>query len=187
MLIVASSIVVNGQQTWMVDKSHTNVSFTVTHMLISEVEGNFKLFEGSIITSKPDFSDAKITFTVDVASISTDNDARDNHLKNNDFFNAPKYPEMKFVSSSMVKKADGKYELKGKLTIRDVTKDVTFEVSLGGVKKDPYGNTKAGFKARSSINRQDYGLTWSGKTEAGELVVSDEVEIYLRLQFSLQK
>jgi polyisoprenoid-binding protein YceI len=175
------------QATWQVDNAHSSITFSVTHLLISEVEGRFTSFGGSIKSSQPDFTDASIDFKVDVASINTDNDMRDNHLKSNDFFNVQTYPQMTFKSQSLVLKKDGTYTATGHLTIRDVTKQVSFDVTLGGVKKDPYGNTKAGFKAHTTINRQDFNLKWSGKTEAGEMVVSDKVDIKLLLEFTKQQ
>lgn len=175
------------QTKWAVDNAHSSVKFVVTHMVISEVEGNFKTFTGNISAPSSDFVNAQIDFTVDVNSINTDNDARDKHLKSDDFFAAAKYPNMTFKSSSFKKNADGKYSLTGTLTIHGVSKTVTFDVVYGGTRKDPYGNIKSGFKATTTINRQDYGLTWSGKTEAGELMVSDDVQIIVKLEFAQQK
>jgi polyisoprenoid-binding protein YceI len=175
------------QDKWVVDKSHSNVKFSVTHLVISEVEGNFKSFNGSITGSKPDFSDAQIDFTVDVASINTDNEMRDNHLKSDDFFNAEKFPVMTFKSTSFKKSGDKKYTLNGDLTIRDVTKKVKFDVTYFGQTKDGRGTMKAGFKASTTINRLDYNLKWNKMTEAGGAVVSSDVTIMLNLEFGLQK
>jgi len=137
---------------WTIDKVHSNVKFTVTHLVISEVEGYFKIFDGTVEHSKPDFSDAKINFTVDVNSINTDNENRDKHLKSDDFFNAEKFPQMKFESTSFTPLGNNKYKLAGNLTIRDVTKPVTFDVTYGGTAN--MGNTvKSGFKAKTTINR----------------------------------
>lgn len=176
-----------GQSNWKVDNAHSTVKFTVTHMMISEVEGNFKIYDGSINAPGKDFNGAKIEFTVDVNSINTDNDMRDKHLKSDDFFNAEKFPAMIFKSTEFKKVAENKYKLVGLLTIRDVTKKVSIDVVYGGTRKDPYGNMKAGFKTTFEINRQEYGLKWTGKTEAGELVVSDIVEITLKLEFAQVK
>ncbi len=175
------------QTTWSLDNSHSNVKFTVDHLLISEVDGSFRTFGGSMTASKPDFTDAQIEFTVDVASISTDNEMRDNHLKGDDFFNAEKYPKMSFKSTSMKKVGEGKYELTGNLTIRDVTKPVKFNVVYGGTVKDPWGNTKAGFKATGTINRFDYNLKWNTLTEAGGAVVGPDVRITINASFSMGK
>lgn len=172
---------------WKLDNLHSNVKFTVTHLVISEVEGSFKTFDGTISTTKDDFSDANINFTVDVTSINTDNSSRDGHLKGDDFFNAESYPKMTFKSASFKKKSGNKYTLTGDLTIRNVTKKVIFDVTYGGTAKDPYGNTKAGFKATGKINRLEYGLKWNTLTEAGGAVVGKDVNIQLNLQFALSK
>ncbi|MEO7174645.1 MAG: YceI family protein [Saprospiraceae bacterium] len=169
---------------WDLDASHSNVRFSVDHMVVSEMDGNFKKFNGQISTSKVDLTDAKIDFSIDVNSINTDNEMRDKHLKGDDFFNAEKYPNMTFKSASFKKLSGNKYVLEGDLTIRDVTKRVKFDVTYGGTMKDPYGNTKAGFKAKTTINRKNFNLQWSATTEAGGLVVGDDVEINLNLEFA---
>lgn len=185
--VVFISASLSAQTKWSVDPVHSNVSFVVSHLVISEVEGSFKKFDGTLTASKPDFTDAKIDFTIDVNSIDTDNDMRDKHLKSDDFFNAEQYPNMVFKSTSFKKKSGNKYELYGNLTIRNVTKAVKFDVVYGGTAKDGYGNTKAGFKATGVINRFDYGLKWNALTEAGGSTVGKEVTIDLRLQFAQAK
>jgi polyisoprenoid-binding protein YceI len=171
---------------WTIDKVHSNVKFTVTHLVISEVEGYFKIFEGSMEHSKPDFSDAKINFIVDINSINTDNENRDNHLKSDDFFNAAKFPQMKFESTSFTPQGNNKYKLDGNLTIRDVTKPVTFEVTYGGTAN--MGNmVKAGFRAKTTINRFDYNLKWDKATESGGLVVGKDVEIVVNAELNQAK
>lgn len=181
--ILFLQVAVFAQTKWTLDPVHSNVRFTVRHLVISEVEGSFKKFDGTFTNSKPDFTDAAINFTVDVASINTDNNKRDRHLKSDDFFNAEKFPEMKFQSTSLKKLSDNNYQLTGSLTIRDVTRPVTFDVVYGGTAKDGNGNTKAGFKATSSINRFDYGLKWNSLTEAGGATVGHDVTIDLKLEF----
>jgi polyisoprenoid-binding protein YceI len=168
--------------TWTVDKPHTNVKFSVSHLVISDVEGTFKTFDGTMEASKPDFSDAKINFTVEVASINTDNDQRDNHLKSDDFLNAAKFPQMKFTSTSFTPQGDNKYKLVGNLTIRDVTKPVTFDVKYGGT-VTAMGGTHAGFKATTKVDRFDYNLKWSKATEAGGLVAGKDVDITINIDF----
>ena len=168
--------------TWVVDKPHTNVKFSISHLVISDVDGNFKSFDGTMESSKPDFSDAKITFSADVNSINTDNEMRDNHLKSDEFFNAAKFPQIKFVSSSFTPLGDNKYKLVGDLTIRDVTKSVTFDVKYGGTVV-AMGGTHAGFKATATINRFDYNLKWNKTTEAGGLVAGQDVEITINADF----
>lgn len=173
--------------TWKTDASHSNVKFSVTHLVVSEVEGYFKTFAGTLVSAKPDFTDASINFSVDINSINTDNEGRDKHLKSDEFFNAEKFPQMTFKSTSIKKVGDKKYVLEGDLTIRDVTKKVKFDVVYGGTVKDPWGNIKAGFKATGEINRFDYNLKWNSVTEAGGAVVSKEVAIVLNLEFAQQK
>lgn len=170
---------------WTLDKAHSSLRFTVTHMVVSESEGTFKNWNGTFEHTKEDFSDAKINFTAEVASINTDNERRDQHLKGDDFFNAEKYPEIKFVSTSFVPAGDKKYKLNGNLTIRDVTKPVTFDVTYGGILKG--ARPKAGFKATTQINRFDYNLKWDRATEAGSLVVSKEVDVVVKLEFDEAK
>ncbi len=172
--------------TWKVDVSHSNMIFTVEHMVISEVEGSFKLFDGTITSDKADFSDAKIAFTVDINSINTDNEMRDGHLKGEDFFEAAKFPKAEFVSTSMKSVGKNKYKLTGNLTMHGVTRQETFDLVYRGTGMDPYGNTKAGFKATGKINRQNYGVKWSKTTEAGA-VVSDEVQLTVNIEAAKQK
>jgi polyisoprenoid-binding protein YceI len=171
---------------WAVDKVHSNVKFTVKHLVVSEVEGSFKLFEGTMENTKADLSDAKINFAVDVNSINTENEKRDNHLKSDDFFNAEKFPEMKFTSTSMTPAGENKYKLAGDLTIREVTKPVEFDVTYGG-SVAAMGTTKLGFKAQTTINRFDYNLKWDKATEGGGLVVSKEVNILVNVELNKVK
>jgi len=181
------TLVASAQTKWNVDASHSNVKFTVSHLVVSEVEGNFKVYNGSIVSPNADFQGATINFAVDVTSINTDNEGRDKHLKGDDFFNAEKYPQMTFKSVSFKKVKGNEYELIGDLTIRDVTKRVKFKVTYGGTVKDPWGNTKAGFKAVTTIDRLAYGLKWNTLTEAGGAVVGKDVEIRLNLEFGQAK
>jgi polyisoprenoid-binding protein YceI len=167
---------------WGLDKAHTNVRFSVSHLVVSDVDGSFKSFDGSMTNSKADFSDAAISFTVDINSINTDNENRDKHLQSDDFFSAAKFPQMKFVSTSFKPVSGNKYTLTGNLTIRDVTKPVSFDVTYGGT-VNAMGGTHAGFKAKSTINRFDYNLKWSAATEAGGLVVGKDVDITLNIDF----
>ncbi len=176
-----------GQGTWVVDKAHSSMKFTVEHLVISEVEGQFTDFDGTMVSTNPDFTNARIDFTVNVASVNTDNETRDSHLKSDDFFNAEKYPKMTFQGTSFKKVSGKKYELTGNLTIRDVTKQVKFDVTYGGTVKDPWGNTKAGFKATTTINRFDYNLKWNTLTEMGGAVAGSEVNITVNVEFTLQK
>ena len=165
---------------WVLDKAHTNVRFSVAHLVVSDVDGSFKSFDGGMTNTKPDFSDAVINFTVDVNTINTDNENRDKHLKSDDFFNAEKFPQIKFVSKSFQSLGSNKYKLTGDLTIRDVTKTVSFDVVYGGT-VTAMGGTHAGFKAKTTVNRFDYNLKWDKTTEAGGLVAGKEVEITLNI------
>lgn len=178
----------NAQVNWKFDNSHSNVMFTVSHLVISEVTGFFKEYDGTVTTAKnDDFTDAKITFTVKTKSINTDNEQRDNHLRADDFFNAEKFPEMKFVSKSMKKGKGKNFVLTGDLTIRDKTKQVKLDVTHLGIVKDPWGNTKSAFKLSGSINRFDYDLKWDKAIETGGLVVGKDVKINANIQLALQK
>lgn len=162
------------QTTWTIDKAHSKIGFNVTHMAISEVEGNFKDFDASLVTKSDDFNGAEVTFNAKTASIDTDIERRDNHLRSPDFFDAEKYPELSFKGNLV--KQGGQYKLKGDLTMHGVTKPVEFDVTYGGTINTGRGE-KAGFRISGKLNRHDYGLTWNNKVPTGELVVSDEVEI----------
>lgn len=184
-IIVAALAVTSIQaQGWSVDKAHSKVQFTVSHLVITDVTGQFKNFDANVTASKDDFTDAKINFSVDIASINTENDRRDQHLKSDDFFNAEKFPKMTFVGKSFTKVGDNKYKLVGDLTIRDVTKSITLDVRYNGTAK--MGNTvKAGFKVTGEVNRFDYNLKWNALTEAGGAVVGKTV--YLTVDLELNK
>ncbi|HRP56659.1 YceI family protein [Agriterribacter sp.] len=171
---------------WALDPAHTEVTFKVRHLMITNVTGSFKKFNSEAETGDDDFSKAKVIFTVETASVTTDNDQRDAHLKSDDFFNAEKYPRIRFESTGLKKKGDNEYELEGNLTIRDVTKAVKLNVEAGGIVVDAYGQTKAGFSVSGKINRKDFGLNWSGVTEAGGIVVSDEVRMVVEAQYIKQ-
>ena len=181
LFVIATSLSVAtfAQTKWTTDPMHSFVNFAVKHSGISIVDGSFKKFEGEIVAAKADLTDAKITFSADVASINTSVEMRDNHLKSDDFFNAEKYPKMTFESTSFKKVKNNIYKLAGKLTIRDVMKNVTFDVVYGGTAKDQQGNTKAGFLATTKINRLDYNVNYD-PTGAG---IAKDVNITLNLQF----
>lgn len=186
-LFLALSFSIQAQTTWKVDPSHSKLGFSVSHLTISEVDGEFTKFDGTLKSSKEDFLDAQISFSANVSSINTGNTSRDQHLNAEDFFYAEKHPKITFESTSFKKKGNGKYELKGKLTMRGVTKDVTFEVKHGGVIKDAYGNTRAGFSAKATVNRIQYGVAWNAKTEHGGWTVGEEVELNIKVEFIQQK
>ena len=169
-------------KTWTIDPTHSEIQFKVKHLVISTVTGNFNSFDGSLQTENDSFEGAKVSFKADINSIDTNNEQRDAHLKSDDFFNAEAYPEMTFESTSFTSTGDDTFELKGNLTIRDITKEVTLNVTHGGTVTDPYGQTKAGFEISGEINRKEFGLKWSAVTEAGSVVVADNVKLNLNVQ-----
>lgn len=176
----------SAESTWSFDKSHSRIGFSVSHMVITDVEGNFKEFDGKITTNGDSFDNAKIEFTAQTASINTENQKRDEHLRSDDFFNAAKFPQLKFVSKSMKKSGKG-FKLVGDLTIRDVTKTVTLDVQSNGTIKDPWGNTRAGFKLTGKINRFDFNLKWNNTIETGSLIVGKEVTIIANFEIVKNK
>jgi polyisoprenoid-binding protein YceI len=169
---------------WALDPAHSEVTFKVRHMMISNVTGRFSKFDASAETEGEDFTTARVSFTADTPSVTTGNEQRDGHLQSPEFFDAVKFPQLKFAPTKYEKVDDhGNYRVTGDLTIRDITKPVTLNVEFGGVIKDPWGNTRAGFSMEGKINRKDFGLQWHGVTEAGGLIVSDDVHIHAGLEF----
>ncbi|MCF6269044.1 MAG: YceI family protein [Melioribacteraceae bacterium] len=187
LLIAFISTTLFAQTEWKFDKSHSEIGFNVTHMLISEVSGNFKKYHGTIVSPNDDFQDATIEFEAQIASIFTDNETRDKHLRSDDFFNAEKYPTLRFVSKSFTKVEGKNYKLVGNLTIKSTTKEVTFAVKYNGTITGPWGKTRAGFKIVGEIDRFDYNLNWNKALEAGGLVVSKEVELEIKLELIRKK
>ena len=171
---------------WVIDPTHSEIEFKVRHLMITNVTGSFTSFSSEVETDGDDFTTARISFTAPITSISTGNEQRDGHLKTADFFELEKHPDLKFVANGLKKKGEGEYELEGDLTIKDVTKKIKLNVEAGGVAKDPWGQTKAGFSVTGKINRKDFGLNWSAVTEAGGVVVSDEVRIQAEVQYIKQ-
>jgi polyisoprenoid-binding protein YceI len=171
---------------WVIDPAHSEVSFKVKHLMISTVTGSFRKFTGEFTTEGDDILTASgIVFTADIDSIDTNNDQRDGHLKSADFFHAEEHPQVKFVGEKY--ESEG-YEAKlnGGLTIKGVTKPITLNIEFGGIVKDPYGQTKAGFTVTGKLSRKEFGLTWSAVTEAGSVVVGDEIKINAEVQFIKQ-
>ena len=161
---------------WALDPTHSEVNFKIKHLMITNVTGGFKTFTAEAETDGDDFSAASIAFTADVASISTNNEQRDGHLKSPDFFDAEQFPQIKFQSTQFEKTGDD-FILHGNLTVKDITAPVKLDVEFGGIAKDPWGNIKAGFTVSGKINRKDWGLNWNATLEAGGLMVSEEVKI----------
>jgi len=180
MLVAGASM---AQTNWSIDKVHSKIGFSATHLLVSEVEGSFKDYDAKVTSTADDFAGSTIEFTAKTVSVFTDNEKRDGHLKSDDFFNSEKFPELKFTGTLV--KENGKYVLKGNLTIRDVTKPVTLEVTYGGRVK-AFGGERAGFKIKGKILRKEYGLKFSGALEGGGLIVSDEIEINVKVEITKQ-
>ena len=171
---------------WAIDTAHSEIHFKVKHMMVSTVTGAFKTFEGSLSSENDDFSGADIQFNADIASLDTNSAQRDTHLKSDDFFNAERFPKLTFKSTSFSKNGNGDYELTGDLTIRDKTHSIKLDVEYFGTAVDPYGQTKAGFELKGKLSRKDYDLKWNAVTEAGSIVVSDEVRLVMSVQLTKQ-
>ncbi len=171
---------------YKIDAAHSEITFKVKHLMITNVSGSFTKFDATLESNSADFSDAKISFDADTNSITTHNEQRDGHMKSDDFFAAEKFPKLSFQSTNMEKKGEDAYVLTGDLTIRDVTKSIQLNVEFGGTMTDPYGQVKSGFEINGKINRKDFGLTWGAVTEAGGVVVSDEVKLHLSVQMIQQ-
>lgn len=166
---------------WNLDKTHSEVQFKVKHMVISTVSGDFSSFDAHAESEDENFKNAKFEFNADVDSISTKNPQRDEHLKSDDFFNSTEYPQLSFKGSEF----DGE-KLNGEITVKGVTKPITLDADFGGVITDPYGNKRAGFEFTGQLNRKDFGLNWNGTLESGGLVVSDNVKLFVNLEFTKQ-
>lgn len=172
--------------TWAIDPTHSEVQFKVKHLMVSTVTGSFSRYEGTVEMAGDDFADASINFSADVTSISTGNEQRDGHLKSGEFFDAEQFPTLTFASTNMTKTGDETYDLAGHLTMHGVTKPVTLKVEYGGQMQDFYGQTKAGFELSGVLKRKEFGLTWDGVTEAGGVVVSDDVRLVMNIQVTKQ-
>jgi polyisoprenoid-binding protein YceI len=185
--VLAAGFGAKAQSTWTVDASHSKLQFSVTHLMISETVGQFKTFNGKITSTNDDFQGAKVEFTIDVNSINTDDENRDKHLKSPDFFDTGKYPTMTFKSLTF-NKVDGKnYKMIGELTMKGITKKVEFDVVYNGTVKDPWGNTKAGFKLKGTINRVDFGLAYNSNLETGGVMISEIVNISSDIEIAKAK
>ena len=172
--------------TYKIDPMHSDITFKVKHLMITSVTGSFKKFDATLEATAEDFSDATIRFEADINSISTGNEDRDTHLKSDDFFAAEKFPSLSFASTAFTHKSGSDYSLKGDLTIKGVTKPVELAVEFGGTMTDFYGQNKAGFEITGKINRSEFGLTWSAVTEAGGVVVGDEIKLNIAVQMVKQ-
>lgn len=172
-------------KTWTLDETHSQIQFKVKHLMITTITGGFSSFEATVETEEDDFMTAKISFSVDTSSVSTGNFDRDKHIKSIDFFDVEKYPKLNFIATRYQKLDDkGHYKLFGDLTIRDTTKNVELDVEFAGVVKDPLGDNKAGFIITGRVNRKDFGLKWNVITEAGSLLVGEEVRLDCEIQLT---
>jgi len=173
---------------WTIDDTYAKIGFTISRFGISETEGRFTKFSGKVSTDRPDFINGKIDFTIDVNSVDTDNEQRDNHLRSPDFFDAAKYPQIVFKSKSLQQRSGNQYQLKGDLTMHGITREVTLDaVYRGTVPQDPFGNTKAGFKISGVIDRTQWGLNWTGKLASGDLLVGNDVNIMCNIELTKAK
>jgi len=171
---------------WAIDAAHSEIGFKVKHLMISTVNGKFDKFEGTIESGADDFTDARINFTAEVASVNTGQPQRDGHLQSPDFFDVAKFPQLKFASTGFTKASGDHYVLTGDLTIRDVTKPVKLDVEFSGVAKDPYNNTKAGFSITGKINRTEWGLNFNAPLETGGVLLSEEIKLQIEVQLLKQ-
>jgi len=168
--------------TWNIDVSHTNLGFTIRHMMVSKVRGNFTDFEGKIEGDPEDLATSKVSFKVDMNSINTNSEDRDNHLRSPDFFETEKYPAMTFNSTKIVKTSEDEFDLIGDLTIKDVTKEVTFKTEYEGKATNPWGQPVVGFTVEGEVDRKEFGLTWNQALETGGFMVGDKIKIVIELE-----
>lgn len=168
---------------WAIDASHAYIGFSAPHMVVSEVEGQFKTFSGKVMLDEKDLTKSTVEFSADVASIDTDSADRDKHLKGPDFFDASKFPKIVFVSES-IKKAGKGYKITGNLTMRGVTKKVTLDATISQVVVNPWGKSVRAVKVTGKINRQDFGVSWNKSLDKGGMVVGDEITMNVKLELN---
>ena len=171
--------------TWTIDPTHSEIAFSIRHLMISKVKGKFERFEASFTTPENPL-EATVTASVDVASVTTNDATRDNHLRTGDFFDVESHPSIEFRSTG-VRNEGGDYLVDGDLTIRGITKPVTFDFEFGGFSQDPYGNYKAGASAKTVIKRSDFGLSFNAPLETGGVLLGEDVTIMLELQATLNQ
>lgn len=174
-------------ETWKIDEAHSSVGFKVSHLVVSKTKGTFNDFSGTVDWDGKDITTAKADIKINTASIDTDDQKRDEHLKSSDFFAADSFPTMTFVSTKVTKLTDNQYQLAGDLTIREVTRPVILDVEYSGLIQDPWGNTRAGFTAEGKIDRQEFGIKWSKALDGGGLVVGNDVDIAIEVELVKQK
>ena len=187
-ILLFTVVSINAQETkWTFDNSHSKIQFDVSHMVISEVSGQFQDYEGTIFADKSDFSDAKVSFSIKVKSIDTDDKDRDEHLLTADFFDAEKFPKITFVSKSMKKVGENQYKLTGDFSMHGVTKEITLDLKYNGTVNDPWGNTKAGFKVTGIIDRTDFGLKYNSVMDTGGMMIGEEITITCKIELIKSK
>ena len=167
---------------WEIDSSHSSVHFSVRHLVIAKVRGSFARWSGTVHAPDGDFSKATVAVTIDASSIDTGVAQRDAHLKSADFFDVPQHPELRFVGKRVQPRSDTEIEVVGDLTIKGITREVVLRVERHGLAKDPWGNVRAAFTAKTSIDRQDFGLTWNQVLETGGVMVGDRVDIEAEIE-----
>ena len=166
------------------DAAHSTIDFSVKHMMVSKVKGSFTNFTADLDGNADDLTGATISFDIDVKSINSNNEDRDNHLRSADFFDSETYPSIKFVATDIKKKDDGEYDVTGDLTIKDVTKPVTFDVEYGGKGTNPWGQEVVAFSADAKVNRKEFGLTWNQALETGGVLVGEDIKITVELELN---
>ena len=186
-LLLAAPPARAAMETYTIDPEHTNVGFRISHLVFSKVSGRFDKFEGTIALDPSDLTKGSVEVSIDTASIDTNEPARDKHLRSDAFFDVEKFPKMTFNSARVRKVAPEKLRVEGTLTIRGVSKPVTLDVDVLGFGPDPYGGHRAGFEARTRINRQDYGVSWNDVVEGGGVLVGNDVDIILNVEAVQQK
>lgn len=171
---------------WVVDPTHSELLFKVKHLMITNVKGEFRKFNVEVLSDGTSFGNAQINVTIDAASVFTNNDDRDAHLKSGDFFDVDNHKELSFSSTGLKKVDDETFKLTGLLTIKGISNEVSLDVEFGGINKDPWGNEKAGFSISGKFNRKDWGLNWNAALETGGVLVSDEVRLNAEIQLVKQ-
>lgn len=167
---------------WKLDPTHSNIGFSIKHMMFTNVKGNFKEYEGTVVVNDTDYEHAQLNFTAQIDSINTNNADRDNHLKSADFFDASKYPTLQFESTSLDKKDAHNFTLNGTLTMHGTSKPIALDAEFSTPMKDPFGNTKIGLNITGKINRKDWNLNWNSTLETGGLLVGEDVKFDIEIQ-----
>ncbi len=186
LILITSVFMSHAQTTWSVDVAHSGVQFSVSHMVISEVTGHFGDFNATLIQTKDDFTKSTLSATIKTNTINTNNEKRDAHLKSTDFFDAENFPEITFISKSFEKSGKNKYKIIGDLTMRGVTKLIVLDTKYNGQITDQRGNTTAGFKATTTVNRKDFGIIWNKTLETGGLLVGENVDVTINIELIKQ-